>query len=139
MPLLATVSGIRGVFGDGLDPAVIVRYASAFAAWLREGADALADVPRVVVGRDGRVTGDVYRFRIARAVDLEFRSCWAGGRLPVGGGNECGEPFCGGAAHAWQQVLVGVHRERRVGVAQAFGHDLDRCPVGDEQRGVGVA
>ena len=35
MPLFATVSGIRGVFGDGLDPAALVRYASAFGAWLR--------------------------------------------------------------------------------------------------------
>lgn len=56
MPLIASVSGIRGVFGDGLDPAALVRYASGFGAWLRRQAD---DRPRVVVGRDGRVTGDV--------------------------------------------------------------------------------
>ena len=56
MPLLATVSGIRGVFGDGLDPSVLVRYASAFGAWLSRQSEAR---PRVVVGRDGRVTGDV--------------------------------------------------------------------------------
>ena len=57
MPLIASVSGIRGVFGDGLDPAVLTTYAAAFGAWVRgrggEGA------PRVVVGRDGRITGDV--------------------------------------------------------------------------------
>ena len=56
MPLLATVSGIRGVFGDGLDPAVLVRYAAAFGAWLSRQTEAR---PVVVVGRDGRVTGDV--------------------------------------------------------------------------------
>ena len=56
MPLIASVSGIRGVFGDGLDPAVLTRYASAFGAWLRQQGEA---TPRVVVGRDGRVTGDV--------------------------------------------------------------------------------
>lgn len=56
MPLIASVSGIRGVFGDGLDPAVLTRYAAAFGAWLRQQADG---TPRVVVGRDGRVTGDV--------------------------------------------------------------------------------
>ena len=56
MPLIASVSGIRGVFGDGLDPAALVRYASAFGAWLRGQTVAR---PRVVVGRDGRVTGDV--------------------------------------------------------------------------------
>ncbi|PAP77372.1 phosphoglucosamine mutase [Rubrivirga marina] len=56
MPLIASVSGIRGVFGDGLDPAALVRYASAFGAWLRRQTEAR---PLVVVGRDGRVTGDV--------------------------------------------------------------------------------
>ena len=55
MPLIASVSGIRGVFGDGLDPAALVRYAGAFGAWLRRSAER----PVVVVGRDGRVTGDV--------------------------------------------------------------------------------
>ena len=56
MPLIASVSGIRGVFGDGLDPAALVRYAAAFGAWLRREA---GGAPTVVVGRDGRVTGDV--------------------------------------------------------------------------------
>ena len=56
MPLIASVSGIRGVFGDGLDPAVLVRYAAAFGAWLRQQTER---APLVVVGRDGRVTGDV--------------------------------------------------------------------------------
>ncbi len=56
MPLIASVSGIRGVFGDGLDPAALVRYASAYGAWLRSRTDG---APLVVVGRDGRVTGDV--------------------------------------------------------------------------------
>ena len=56
MPLIASVSGIRGVFGDGLDPSALVRYASAFGAWLRQQTDR---APLVVVGRDGRVTGDV--------------------------------------------------------------------------------
>ena len=56
MPLIASVSGIRGVFGDGLDPSVLVRYAAAFGSWLRQRA---GGTPVVVVGRDGRVTGDV--------------------------------------------------------------------------------
>jgi phosphomannomutase len=56
MPLIASISGIRGVFGDGLSPAVLVRYASAYGAWLRQRSER---APVVVVGRDGRVTGEV--------------------------------------------------------------------------------
>ena len=56
MPLIASISGIRGVFGDGLSPAVLVRYASAYGAWLVEQS---VRQPMVVVGRDGRVTGDL--------------------------------------------------------------------------------
>ena len=57
MPLIASVSGIRGVFGDGLDPATLTKYAGGFGAWLRGRAE--RERPLVVVGRDGRVTGDV--------------------------------------------------------------------------------
>lgn len=53
--LMVSISGIRGIFGRGLDPDVLVRYASAFGAWIRERSD--ADRPVVVVGRDARVTG----------------------------------------------------------------------------------
>lgn len=54
MPLIASISGIRGVFGDGLDPATLVRYTAAYGSWLRARAPRQ---PVVVVGRDGRVTG----------------------------------------------------------------------------------
>ena len=68
MPLLASVSGIRGVFGDGLDPAVLVRYASAFGGWLQQHTEA---APLVIVGRDGRDTGDV----CARIVTATLQAC----------------------------------------------------------------
>jgi phosphomannomutase len=55
VPLIASISGIRGVFGDGLDPEVLVRYAAAFGAWARAASG--AERPAVVVGRDGRTTG----------------------------------------------------------------------------------
>ncbi|NNF57805.1 MAG: phosphoglucosamine mutase [Rhodothermaceae bacterium] len=57
MPLIASISGIRGVFGDGLDPDVLVRYTAAFGAWCRQQTE--AERPLVVVGRDGRTTGEV--------------------------------------------------------------------------------
>ena len=54
--LIASISGIRGIVGDGLDPEVLVRYASAYGSWIK---DRNAEKPTVVVGRDGRVTGEV--------------------------------------------------------------------------------
>jgi phosphomannomutase len=56
MQLIASISGIRGVFGDGLDPQTLVRYAEAFAVWCRGETD---ERPRIVVGRDARVTGPI--------------------------------------------------------------------------------
>ncbi len=57
--LIASISGIRGIFGRGLDAAVLVRYAGAFGTWCRRRAAAEGRAPVVVVGRDGRVTGPV--------------------------------------------------------------------------------
>jgi len=49
LPLQVSVSGVRGVVGDGLDALVVTRWASAFGAWLPPGP--------VVVGRDTRPSG----------------------------------------------------------------------------------
>jgi phosphomannomutase len=49
MSLMVSISGIRGIVGSTLTPDVAVKYASAFAEYCRRG--------RIVVGRDGRVTG----------------------------------------------------------------------------------
>jgi hypothetical protein len=87
---------------------------------------------------------DVYRLLTARADDLGLRGKLAGRRLPVGGGDERGEPFGGGAAHARQQVLIGVHGERGVGVPELFGFPSivglqhRRCGCGPEPVLAGV-
>jgi phosphomannomutase len=57
--LIVSISGIRGIFGDGLDARTIVRFSEAFALWCRRRADAEGTRPVVVVGRDARVTGEV--------------------------------------------------------------------------------
>jgi phosphomannomutase len=49
--LMVSVSGIRGIVGDGLDPNTIVKYTSAYADFVKEG--------KVVIGRDARITGDM--------------------------------------------------------------------------------
>jgi phosphomannomutase len=56
--LIATISGIRGIFGRGLDPAVLVRYAGAYATWIRKNHHG-GSRPVIVVGRDGRTTGEL--------------------------------------------------------------------------------
>ena len=47
--LMASISGIRGIVGDGLDPKVLVKYISAYAEFIGKGT--------VVVGRDARISG----------------------------------------------------------------------------------
>ena len=49
--LMVSISGIRGIVGDGLDPEVIVKYTNAYADFVGKG--------KVVVGRDARITGEM--------------------------------------------------------------------------------
>lgn len=55
--LIASISGIRGVFGNGLDPSVLVKFTAAFGMWCRARASKIGRDPVVLIGRDGRVTG----------------------------------------------------------------------------------
>ncbi len=49
--LMVSISGIRGIVGDGLDPEVIIKYTNAYADFIGSG--------KVVVGRDARITGEM--------------------------------------------------------------------------------
>ncbi len=60
MPLQVSVSGVRGVVGDGLDAVVAARWAAAFGAWLPPGP--------VVVGRDTRPSGPMVFGAVASAL-----------------------------------------------------------------------
>ncbi len=51
--LMVSVSGIRGIVGDGLDPQTIVKYTSAYAQFCGKG--------KIVIGSDGRITGDMVK------------------------------------------------------------------------------
>ena len=51
--LMVSISGIRGIVGDGLDPQTIVKYASAYADFCRKG--------KIILGSDGRITGEMVR------------------------------------------------------------------------------
>jgi len=64
--LMVSVSGIRGIIGDGLDPNTLVKYVSAYADYCGG---------TIVVGRDARITGNmVYHIVIgtlmAKGVDV---------------------------------------------------------------------
>ena len=54
--LMISISGIRGVVGDGLTPQLIVNFAQSFGTYLGSG--------KVVVGRDSRVTGPMVKHAV---------------------------------------------------------------------------
>jgi phosphomannomutase len=70
MTLIVSISGIRGIFGRGLDAQVLVRFAGAYGTWVRRRTSITGGDPVVVVGRDARITGDV----CARIVSATLQS-----------------------------------------------------------------
>ncbi|HNZ43186.1 MAG TPA: phosphoglucosamine mutase [Bacteroidales bacterium] len=59
MPLIKSISGIRGTIGgkagEGLSPLEVIKFTSAFAAFIAESKSKC----KVVVGRDARISGDM--------------------------------------------------------------------------------
>ena len=48
---IISISGLRGIFGESLTPEIIIKYTSAFAQYIKS--------KRIVIGRDGRLHGDI--------------------------------------------------------------------------------
>lgn len=69
-PLILGVSGLRGIVGETLTPAVAVKYAEAVAWWLRKtwGYDHDDETMTVVVARDGRAGGEVFYHAVISAL-----------------------------------------------------------------------
>ena len=61
--LMVSVSGIRGIVGDGLDPNVIIKYASAYADFCGKG--------KIVVGSDGRISGGMVKSSVISALSAK--------------------------------------------------------------------
>jgi phosphomannomutase len=57
---IASVSGLRGIVGDGLDPIVVIEFAAAYASGLGPGP--------VIVGHDGRVSAHVFEAAVVSAI-----------------------------------------------------------------------
>jgi phosphomannomutase len=51
--LMVSISGIRGIVGDGLDPQVLVKYTSAYGDFIGKGT--------IIIGRDARITGEMVK------------------------------------------------------------------------------
>lgn len=68
MPLRVSISGIRGVIGDGLDAVTVARWAAAMGAWLPDGP--------VVVGRDSRPSGPMVFDAVASALVSTGHDVW---------------------------------------------------------------
>ena len=68
--LMVSVSGVRGRVGDGLTPEIIAQFASGFGAWaLQQSRAAGKDSARVVVGRDSRVSGQMFHRVVLSALE----------------------------------------------------------------------
>lgn len=68
MPLRVSISGIRGVIGDGLDAVTIARWAAAYGAWLPDGP--------VIVGMDTRISGPMVFNAVAAALASTGHDVW---------------------------------------------------------------
>ena len=55
-PLIVSVSGIRGIVGDSLNPEPVARFAAALGSYLHGG--------RIVVGRDSRPSGEMLKHAV---------------------------------------------------------------------------
>ena len=51
--LMTSISGVRGIVGDGLDPEIIVKYIQAYGDFVERG--------KVVIGRDSRISGEMVK------------------------------------------------------------------------------
>lgn len=70
MTLITSISGIRGtiggVAGDGLTPLDAVKFASAYAEWLKR--DSGKPGPKVILGRDARISGPMVDHMVTGAL-----------------------------------------------------------------------
>jgi phosphomannomutase len=61
LALIKSISGIRGTIGgkadEGLTPIDVVKYTAAFGSWVTEQ----SNINKIVVGRDGRMSGEIVR------------------------------------------------------------------------------
>src|SRR5690554_3641727 len=76
MTLIKSISGIRGTIGgapgEGLSPIDVVRYTSAYGTWVRKRCG--KERPKVVVGRDARISGEMVKNLVLGALQGDRKS-----------------------------------------------------------------
>jgi phosphomannomutase len=75
MSLIFSISGLRGVVDRDLNPDVVFRYARSFGKYLKKG--------HVVIGRDTRQSGKLYRRAVIRGLNSAGRSVIDLGIVPT--------------------------------------------------------
>jgi phosphomannomutase len=66
--LMVSVSGVRGRVGEELTPEIVAAYAAGFGAWARSRNGEAGARPRIVVGRDSRVSGPMFHRAVVAAL-----------------------------------------------------------------------
>ena len=81
MTLIKSISGIRGTIGghvgDTLNPLDIVKFTSAYAAWIRRTTTVKSNT--IVVGRDARISGEMVK-NVVSGFHADHRTCGDDGR-----------------------------------------------------------
>jgi phosphomannomutase len=74
MALIKSISGIRGTIGgktnDNLTPVDIVKFAAAYGSWILQqgGSQSSVDNTKIVIGRDGRISGEMVSNLVANTL-----------------------------------------------------------------------
>lgn len=58
--LMVSISGIRGIVGDGLDPQVLVKFTTAYADFIKNSKKNISK-GKIVIGRDARISGEMVK------------------------------------------------------------------------------
>ena len=74
MPLIKSISGIRGTIGDkvgeDLTPQDIILYTSSFAMWIK--GNSKKQKYKIVVGRDARISGEMVQGHVINTLTFRF-------------------------------------------------------------------
>ena len=60
--LMISISGVRGIVGEGFTPEIVARFSAAFAAFTEKGI--------VIVGSDTRTSNDMFKYAVLAAYFL---------------------------------------------------------------------